>query len=156
HLHYLFPRAVMVGVLAGALAVAFRGALWLAEIGRASFVKWAQESVPFVGLAVVMAVSALAGVPSAYLVRTLAPDASGRGIPQLAAVLLRLRDLRWLPVMLVKCCSGALSLAAGRCLGREGPTVQMGGTVGAGVTDWLGGSRRDRLTLIAAGSGAGL
>jgi CIC family chloride channel protein len=156
HLHYLFPRAVMVGVLAGGLAVAFRGVLALAEIGRAAFVEWAQGSMPFLGLAVVMAVSAGAVVVAAYLVRRFAPDAAGSGIPQLKAVLLRLRELRWMPVMLVKFCSGALSLAAGLCLGREGPTVQMGGTVGAGVVDWMGGSRRDRLTLIAAGAGAGL
>ncbi|RYG44897.1 ClC family H(+)/Cl(-) exchange transporter, partial [bacterium] len=41
-------------------------------------------------------------------------------------------------------------------LGREGPTVQMGGAVGAGISQWLKASAQERLTLISAGAGAGL
>src|SRR5690242_11948440 len=39
-------------------------------------------------------------------------------------------------------------------LGREVPTVQMGGAVSDAVSDWLHASPRERLTLIAAGAGA--
>lgn len=41
-------------------------------------------------------------------------------------------------------------------LGREGPTVQMGGAVGDAISGWLKVSPRERLTLISAGAGAGL
>ena len=41
-------------------------------------------------------------------------------------------------------------------MGREGPTVQMGGAVGAAVAGWMKMGTRDRLTLMAAGAGAGL
>jgi len=41
-------------------------------------------------------------------------------------------------------------------LGREGPTVQMGGAVGDAVSKWLKVPPRERLTLISAGAGAGL
>ncbi len=47
-------------------------------------------------------------------------------------------------------------MASGLALGREGPTVQMGGAVGAAVAEWMQTSSRDRLILIAAGAGAGL
>jgi CIC family chloride channel protein len=41
-------------------------------------------------------------------------------------------------------------------MGREGPTVQMGGSVGDAVSRWLKVPPRERRTLIAAGAGAGL
>jgi CIC family chloride channel protein len=41
-------------------------------------------------------------------------------------------------------------------LGREGPTVQMGGAVGDAISGWLKVSPRERLILISAGAGAGL
>ncbi len=49
-----------------------------------------------------------------------------------------------------------MALGTGLVLGQEGPTVQMGGTAGAAVSDWLKVGTQDRLTLIAAGAGAGL
>lgn len=49
-----------------------------------------------------------------------------------------------------------MAIGAGLPLGREGPTVQMGGAVGAGLARlWKTGSQ-ERLVLVAAGAGAGL
>ena len=56
----------------------------------------------------------------------------------------------------MKFIGGLLSIGGGLALGREGPTVQIGGTVGDAVADWLKVSPRERLTLISAGAGAGL
>ena len=155
YLHRLLPRAVAVGVLAGLLAVVFRAGLNGADLLREGLVEWA-KSFPLLGLPMVMALAAGAAALSVALVRGLAPEASGSGIPQLKAVLHKLREIRWLPVLLVKFVSGVLSIGSGLALGREGPTVQMGGAAGAGFASWLGGSQRERLTLIAAGAGAGL
>lgn len=91
-----------------------------------------------------------------FLVRRIAPEAAGSGIPHLEAVLHRMRDLHWQRVLPVKFFGGALALGSGLVLGREGPTVQMGGTVGAMLADWLHTGKQDRLVLIAAGAGAGL
>ena len=90
------------------------------------------------------------------LVRFLAPEAAGSGIPHLKAVLARLRSLRWHVVLPVKFVGGALGIGSGLALGREGPTVQMGGALGAAVSQWLKVTPRERQTLIAAGAGAGL
>ncbi len=51
---------------------------------------------------------------------------------------------------------GIIALGSGLALGREGPTVQMGGAVGAGISRLLKTSERERITLISAGAGAGL
>jgi H+/Cl- antiporter ClcA len=90
------------------------------------------------------------------LVRRYAPEAAGSGIPHTKAVLYRLRDLPWQRVLPIKLVGGALALGSGLALGREGSTVQMGGAVGAAVAARLKSPIRERLTLIAAGAGAGL
>jgi len=91
-----------------------------------------------------------------YLVNSLAPETAGSGIPHLKAILYRLRSLRWRRILPIKFFGGVFAIGSGLALGREGPTVQMGGAVGAAVAEWLKVTPRERQTLIAAGAGAGL
>jgi len=151
----LFPRAALVGALAGLLAVAFRIVLAEGDNLRNALVRWAHLH-PALGAVCVVLFGACGAALSVLLVRRVAPEASGSGIPHLEAGLHRYRDLEWKRVLGVKFVGGALALSGGLVLGREGPTVQMGGAVGAGVSEWLQVSQRDRLVLIAAGAGAGL
>src|SRR6185369_9808126 len=80
----------------------------------------------------------------------------GSGIPHLKAVLYHLRPMRWMRVLLVKFAGGIAAIGGGLTLGREGPTVQMGGAVGQMVSGWFPCTPRERQSLIAAGAGAGL
>jgi CIC family chloride channel protein len=93
---------------------------------------------------------------SVYLVRRLAPEAAGSGIPHLKAVLHRLRGMLWQRILPVKFVGSVIGIGVGLALGREGPTVQMGGAIGQMVSRWLGTTARERRTLIAAGAGAGI
>ena len=68
------------------------------------------------------------------ITRRYAPEASGSGIPHLEAVLHRFRKLEWKRVLPVKFFGGILSIGSGMALGREGPTVQMGGAVGDAIS----------------------
>src|SRR5579871_1034842 len=151
----LFPRAALVGLLAGMVAVAFRAILALGDNLRDALIAWAHH-YPTIGWIFPVLFSAAGAGLSVLLVRRGAPEAAGSGIPHLEAVLHRYRDLHWKRLLPVKFFGGALALGGGLALGREGPTVQMGGTVGAAVSSWLKVGTRDRLTLIAAGAGAGL
>jgi CIC family chloride channel protein len=151
----LFPRAALVGLLAGLLAVAFRIVLAEGDALRNALLAWAHLH-PAVGIVCVVLFAACGAGLSVLMVRRIAPEASGSGIPHLEAVLHRYRELHWKRVLGVKFSGGALALSSGLVLGREGPTVQMGGAVGAAVSEWLQVSQRDRLVLIAAGAGAGL
>ncbi len=151
----LFPRAALVGLLAGSIAVAFRVVLAAGDSLRGAMLVWAHH-FPLAGWLFPMCFSALGAALSVALVRRAAPEAAGSGIPHLEAVLHRYREFRWRRILPVKFFGGALALGAGLALGREGPTVQMGGTAGAAVADWLKSGTRERLTLVAAGAGAGL
>jgi CIC family chloride channel protein len=91
------------------------------------------HDIPLIGWILPVTFSATLAVIAVSIVFRFAPEAGGSGIPHLKAVLHRLRDLRWAPVLWVKLIGGVLAIGSGMALGREGPTVQMGGAVGDGL-----------------------
>jgi len=152
----LAPRAALVGILAGLLAAAFRLTLAACDRGRDAFFRFAHTLPSPLGFSLAVGACGLAAGSALWLVRRFAPETAGSGIPHVKAVLHRLRGMKWRRVLLVKYASGTLGLGAGLALGREGPTVQMGGAVGQMVSRWLRSRARERNTLVAAGAGAGL
>jgi len=152
---WIFPRAALVGLGAGLVALAFRAALAGADLLRVHFLTWA-HSLPRVGWIFPILFTLAGAVISVALTRRFAPEASGSGIPHLEAVLHRYRKLNWKRVLPVKFFGGVIAIGSGLALGREGPTVQMGGSIGDAISRLLKVSERERLTLISAGAGAGL
>jgi CIC family chloride channel protein len=149
---WIFPRAALVGACAGTVAPGFRAALTGADALRNGSIAWAQR-MPLWGWIFPILFSALgAGIPVA-LTRHFAPETSGSGIPHLEAVLHRFRKFDWKRVLPIKFFGGIIAIGGGMALGREGPTVQMGGAVGDAISGWLKVSPRERLTLISAGAG---
>ena len=151
----VFPRAALVGVCAGIVALGFRIALTGADALRNGLIAWAQR-MPMFGWIFPILFSALGAGISVMLSRRFAPETSGSGIPHVEAVLHRFRKLDWKRVLPIKFIGGVISIGSGMALGREGPTVQMGSAVGDAIAGWLKVSPRERLTLISAGAGAGL
>jgi chloride channel protein, CIC family len=151
----IFPRAALVGFFAGLVAAFFRIVLALGDDLRNALIAWSRH-FPLWGWIFPILFSMAGAVSSLFLVQRFAPETSGSGIPHLEAVLHRLRTMSWNRVLPIKFVAGALAIGGGLALGREGPTVQMGGAVGAAVSHWLKSRPREQRTLIAAGAGAGL
>ena len=151
----IFPRAALVGACTGIAALLFRAALTGADVFRNSLLSWA-HSLPMLGWIFPVLFTLLGAGVSVAITRRYAPEAGGSGIPHLEAVLQRFRKLDWKRVLPVKFFGGIIAIGSGLALGREGPTVQMGGAVGDAISRGLKVSERERLTLILAGAGAGL
>lgn len=151
----VFPRAALVGACAGVVALLFRAALTGADVLRNGLLSWS-HSMPALGWVFPVLFTMVGAGISVAMTRRYAPEASGSGIPHLEAVLHRFRKLDWKRVLPVKFFGGVLAIGSGLALGREGPTVQMGGALGDAISRWLKVSERERLTLISAGGGAGL
>lgn len=149
------PRAALVGLVAGLVAVAFRYSLAAGEAARRALIDYAHGH-PGWGVLIPVLWGALGAGIAVTMVRRLAPEASGSGIPHLKAVLHHLRGMLWQRILPVKFLGGVAGISAGLALGREGPTIQMGGAVGQMIGRWLRVTARERQTLIAAGAGAGL
>ena len=147
--------AALVGAGAGGVAIAFQYALVWSESLRNNLLD-AMHGHPTFGWAVLPFLGLVAGCLTGLGVAKLAPDAPGSGIPHIKAVLLRLRELRWKTLLPVKFIGGVLGIGAGLSLGREGPTVQMGASVGAAVADMARIPRKSASQLISCGAGAGL
>ena len=151
----LFFWAAVVGSLAGLVGGVFQLTLeailrWREEVTASlssGLVLW--WLVPTVFSAVVVFLAFL-------LVRRVAPETGGSGVQEIEGALDDLRPLRWWRVLPVKFSGGILSLSGGLVLGREGPTIQMGGNLGKMVGDLFRLSQVDVHTLVAAGAGAGL
>ncbi len=152
---WIFPRAALVGLGAGAISLLFRIGLTSADRLRNSLITWA-HTLPYMGWIFPVLLTMVGAFVAVTLTRRFAPEASGSGIPHLEAVLQHLRKLHWKRLLPVKFFGGILAIGSGLALGREGPSVQMGGAVADAVSRLLKVSNRERLTLISAGAGAGL
>lgn len=91
-----------------------------------------------------------------FLVKRFAKEAGGSGVQEIEGALENKREIRWKRVLPVKFFGGLLSLSSGLELGREGPTIQMGGALGRMMSSIFNLTDDDIKTLISAGAGAGL
>ena len=151
----LLPRAIVVGLTAGLVAVAFRALLDETDVLRDALIALAHRH-PILGLPALVTFGGLGAGFAVWLVRRFAPEASGSGIPHVKGVLHDLRAMRAERIVAVKFVGGVSGIGIGLALGREGPTVQMGAAIGDRVARWFPSTAREHRTLIAAGAGAGL
>jgi CIC family chloride channel protein len=147
--------AGVVGAGTGLMAASFRFLLELVGRGRGELVRWSHGS-PVPGLLLVVAVCAAATAAAAWLVHRVEPHAEGSGIPRVEAVVEGRTEPGRFRILPVKYVGGLLSIGAGLALGREGPSVQMGGNVAIIVGTVLRRNRADVRILVAAGAAAGL
>ena len=86
----------------------------------------------------------------------LVPDTRGSGIPQIDAEVMGRIDEPWYRVMITKVVEGALCTFAGLSLGREGPSVQIGGMAGKGISRLLHKDASEEHLLVTCGAAAGM
>lgn len=84
------------------------------------------------------------------------PDIKGSGIQDIEGQLHGSLKLNWSSILWRKFVGGSLAIGSGLALGREGPSIQVGGAVGQGVNHFLKGNRSQQNILISAGASAGL
>ncbi|MBE6741781.1 MAG: ClC family H(+)/Cl(-) exchange transporter [Ruminococcaceae bacterium] len=150
---YLIIRGLEVGIASGLVCVLYRYALQFAESGLMSVLEYVKGSPSKIALWLVLA--ALLGVLVAYI-NKLEPDAAGSGIPQVAGEIRGYFSLNWWRVILAKLIGGTTSVFCGLSLGREGPSVQLGGMAAKGVARITKSDKTTELRMISCGAGAGM
>ncbi|MCX9560342.1 H(+)/Cl(-) exchange transporter ClcA, partial [Vibrio cholerae] len=148
--------SLLVGILAGLVGTYFEQAVHLVSETRTDWLKSEIGSFLPLWLAAFL-ISAFLAFIGYFLVHRFAPEAAGSGIPEIEGAMDGMRPVRWWRVLPVKFFSGMGALGSGMVLGREGPTVQMGGAVGRMISDIFRVKNEDtRYSLLAAGAAGGL
>ena len=149
--------AVTVGALAAAgaivLRVLIRAVQWFffdqgERLGAALGVGWADRLhlllAPALGMVVV-----------SWIVRRWAPEAQGHGVPEVQYAIRKLGGRIRGRVAAVKAVASAISIGSGGSVGREGPIVQIGSSLGSSVGQAVGlGPDQTRIMVAAGAAGA--
>ncbi len=153
--------AFLIGAVAAAGAVIFR--LMISVVhnlffnGTFSFHYDANQfepASPF-GAFIILA-PVIGGLIVVFLVKTFAPEAKGHGVPEVMyAVYHNNGNVRGI-VAVVKSIASAISIGSGASVGREGPIIQIGASFGSTIARALSLARWQKITLLAAGAGAGI
>ena len=153
--------AIGVGIVTGVGAVGFRALIGLIHnifyFGRFSAAYDANVLEPASpwGAGIIL-VPVIGGLAVTFLVSRFAPEARGHGVPEVMdAIFYREGKIR--PVVAaVKSLASALSIGTGAAVGREGPIIQIGASLGSTLGQLIRMDAWQRITLVAAGAGAGI
>ncbi len=150
--------AVTVGALAAVGAIVLRQLIRIVQWfffdqgGRLALglgIPWAERIhllfAPAIGMVIV-----------SWMVRNWAPEAQGHGVPEVQYAIRRLGGRIRARVAAVKAVASAISIGSGGSVGREGPIVQIGSSLGSTVGQAVGLGPDQTRIMVAAGSAAAI
>jgi chloride channel protein, CIC family len=146
--------AVVVGVVAAGGAILLRALIravqWLffdqgERLGLALGFPWAERLHMLVAPAIGMVVVS-------WMVRKWAPETRGHGVPEVQFAVRMLGGRIRARVAALKAVASAISIGSGGSVGREGPIVQIGSSLGSTLSQILGLGADQTKVLVAAGA----
>ena len=121
--------SVMVGAISGLVGAAFRLGLQRADELHNSIAQWAHGYGPS-GFFLILTGTALAVGVAAWMVARFSPESGGSGIPHVENQLKKRWSGNPARIAPVKFVGGILAIGSGLALGREGPTIHIGASIG--------------------------
>ncbi|WP_211223231.1 chloride channel protein [Propionicicella superfundia] len=143
--------AVGIGVVGGC----FRWCLERLGELRAVMLEWVRTLPPALGWLVPVVFVAVCAVVGQFFAR-ITPRAAGSGIQDVEAVWREEHDLPGPGVIPARFAGGLVAIGSGLVLGREGPSVHLGASIGSEVGRWFRLSDYERKLLYTTVGGAGL
>lgn len=148
--------AIVIGVIAGYAAVGIR--FMIDELSYLSFPGEGTvlENIMSHPWYVIILAPTIGGIIIGPLIYFFAPEAKGHGVPEvMQAILLKNGKIR--PrVALVKALASAITIGTGGSVGREGPIIQIGSSIGSTVGQFIKIPNNRLKTLVGCGAAAGI
>lgn len=150
----LIIQGIIIGLITGCIIVLNRLAITKLSPIFKSLYLWGDKSV--IHMILVIAVIAILGIAVGLMVKD-EGMISGSGIPQVKGRVVNKLKMNWLKILIYKFLGGVIALSTGLSLGREGPSVQIGASIGEGVAEKTSNKISVKSEfLITAGASAGL
>ena len=146
-------NGIVIGILAGLVAVLYRFLLGKGEVLLHYMGSWSKQSI-FHGICWFVILGMISFVV-AKLIKW-EPMISGSGIPQISGEVKGYLNPSWWKILIAKIIGGTLCIIGGLSLGREGPSVQLGGMAGKGYAKATKQDETKEKQFISCGASAGL
>lgn len=153
--------ALAIGVVTGYGALFFRNLIGFVHnlmfLGKLSFAYDASLFTPASPWGVlVILVPVIGSLGVTFIVSTFAPEAKGHGVPEVMDAIYYGHGVIRPVVAAAKSLASALAIGSGAAVGREGPIIQIGSALGSTLGQLVAMPAAQRITLVAAGAGAGI
>jgi CIC family chloride channel protein len=148
--------AIIIGVLAGFSAIGIR--FLIKEISAISFQGEGNilENIMNTSWYWILIIPAIGGIIVGPIIYFLAPEAKGHGVPEvMQAILLKGGNIR-ARVAFIKTIASSISIGTGGSVGREGPIIQIGSSIGSMIGQFLRVPSKRLKTLVGCGAAAGI
>ena len=148
--------AIIIGLLAGFAAIGIR--FLIKEISAISFQGPGNilENILNTSWYWILIIPAIGGMIVGPIIYFLAPEAKGHGVPEvMQAILLKGGNIR--PrVAFIKTIASSITIGTGGSVGREGPIIQIGSSLGSMIGQFLRVPSKRLKTLVGCGAAAGI
>lgn len=153
---FLLASAMLIGVLCGFGAVGFHHLIHFFQKLFWGSGDMTAESLRAVSWWMLALVPAAGGLLVGPIVRFIAPEAKGHGVPEVMLAVAQRNGIMRGRVVFAKALTSALTIASGGSAGREGPIIQIGAAIGSKVGQLLRASGQHLRTFAGCGAAAGL
>ena len=150
---FLFLFSITVGICAGFGAIFFR---WLINSFQYLFFTEGKNVFSFMGSYYVVLIPALGGLIVGPLIYFFAREAKGHGVPEVMLAVATLGGRIRPRVALIKTLASSICIGSGGSVGREGPIVQIGSTLGSSLGQLFKLSEERIKILVACGAAGGI
>ena len=144
---------VLVGLASGLGAVLFR---WMISGFSTVFFDSGETAFGFLGRYYVIIIPVLGGLVVGLLVYFLAREAKGHGVPEVMLAVHAQGGRIRSRVAAVKALASSICIGSGGSVGREGPIVQIGSSIGSAVGQWFRLPEDWVRLLVACGAAGGI
>ncbi len=153
---FIIIIAIIIGILAGFAGIGIRALI--KEISLISFPGGGTflDNVLSAPWYLVILAPTIGGLIVGPIIYFFAPEAKGHGVPEvMEAILLKGGKIRPI-VAVIKALASAISIGSGGSVGREGPIVQIGASLGSTIGQFFNIPTKKLKTLVGCGAGAGI
>lgn len=153
---FMIIVAIVIGVMAGFGAIGIR--MLIKVISDLSFSGYGSllENIIAAPWYMKIIVPMIGGLIVGPLIYFFAPEAKGHGVPEVMQSILLKGGIIRPRVAFVKAIASAVTIGTGGSVGREGPIIQIGSSLGSTVGQFLNISGDRMKTLVGCGAAAGI